>query len=76
MGGKRVSEVSAGAGVRAGRMVNGISLTSAFIAGPGACEDGRPVGAKTRVHNELAEIGWFPGGSVRRPWVDGSEERI
>ena len=40
MGSNRVSEVSAGAGERVGRMVNGISLTSGSIAEPGTCGDG------------------------------------
>ena len=50
--------------------MNGTSLTSGSIAGPGVCGGGRPVGAETHVHNELAEVGGFrkmtEGGLVRR----------
>ena len=53
MGSDGVSEVSAGAGERVGRMVNGTSFTSGSIAGPGACRGSRPVGAETHVKNEL-----------------------
>ena len=59
MGGNGVSEVGVGAGERVGRMVNGTSLASGSIAGPGACGGGRSVGAEICVHNELAEVGGF-----------------
>ena len=59
MGSDWVSEVGAGGGERVGGMVNGTSLESGSIAGPGACGGGRPVGAETCVHNELAEVGGF-----------------
>ena len=54
-----VSEVGAGAGERVVRMVNGTSLASGSIAGPGGGGGGRSVGAETSVHNELAEVGGF-----------------
>ena len=80
MGSNGASEVGAGAGERVGRMVNGTSLPSGSIAGPGAYGGGRPVGAETCVHNGLAEVGEFfkvtEGGFVRRSWVEGSEERM
>ena len=40
MGGDGVSEVGAGAGERVGGMVNGTSLASVSIAGPGVCGGG------------------------------------
>ena len=69
MGSDGVSEVGAGAGEGVDGMVNGTSLSSGSIAGPGAGGDGRCVGAEINVHNELAE-------GVRRSWVEGSEERM
>ena len=40
-------------------MMKGTSLASGSIAGLGASEGGRSVGAETSVHNELAEVGGF-----------------
>ena len=61
-------------------MVNGAGLTSGSIARSGASGSGSIVGAETRVDNELAKVRGFrkvtDRGSVRRSWVDGSEERI
>ena len=59
MGNNGVSEVGVGAGERVDGMVNGTSFALGSIARPGACEGGRPVGAETCVHNELAEVGGF-----------------
>ena len=50
MGGYGVIEVSARAGETIGGMVNGTSLTSGFIAGLGACESCRLMGAETHVN--------------------------
>ena len=52
-----ISEISTGAGERIGRMVNGTSLASGSIAGPGACGGGRSMRAETHVNSELAEVG-------------------
>ena len=73
MGSNWVSEVSAGAGERVGRMVNGTSLTSGSIAGLGVCGDGRPIWGWRFV----STMSWQTMGSlVRRSWFEGSEERI
>ena len=49
MGSDGVCVVGAGAGERVGRMVNGTSLASESIAGPGASGAGRSVGVETSV---------------------------
>ena len=54
-----VNEVGAGAGERVCGMVNGTSLASGSIAGPGASVGGRSVGVRTSIHNEFAEVGVF-----------------
>ena len=62
MGGVGVSDVSAGAGKGVGGMVNETGLISRSIAKLGACGGGSSVGAKTRIDNELAEVGWLSEG--------------
>ena len=59
MGSDGLSEIGTGAGERVGRMVNGTSLPSGSIAGPGTSRGSRSVGVEISVHNELAEVGGF-----------------
>ena len=63
-----IRDVSAGAGERVGRMMNGTSLASRSIAGSGACGGDRSVGEETCVNNELAEVGGFLEGDQRAVW--------
>ena len=50
-----ISEV----GTRAGRSVNGASLTPGSVAGLGAGGGGRIMGAEAGVHKKLAEVRGF-----------------